>query len=262
MVELIAHRAGNSKAGVESFRSIADRIEVDVHLDGGRLEVRHAKRVWFTTRLWERWYLLPPGTQVPLFTDVLGWSGPGVELWVDCKGVTSRLPEEIARAVADRGPVTLSCKSWWALRRLAGRPDVRTIRSAGNRFELFLLRFLWSRAAFDGVVVHRRLLTASLVTKLRQRHGLVFSWSIGDESVARRLVGWGVDGLIIDELDVLVALTEPGVEFDQAGGDNDRDGETDEGEDGAEDAVDDVVVGGNHNGYSHEKRAEDGEDTE
>ena len=259
MVELIAHRAGNSIAGIEPFRSIAVGIEVDVHLDRGRLVVRHAKRVWFTSRLWDRWYLLPPDTRVPLFADMLEWAGSGTELWVDCKGATSRLPEELARVVVDRGLVTLSSKSWWILRRLSGRSDVRTIRSVGNRFELLLLRFLPSRVAFDGVVVHRRLLTASLVTELRHRWGLVFSWSIGDERVARRLVSWGVDGLIIDKLEILVALTEPGVELDQAGSDNDGDSETEESKAGAEDAIDDVVVCGDDNGYSHEEGTDHGE---
>ncbi len=224
MVELIGHRAGNTRAGVESIRSIADTAELDVHIHRGQLVVRHAKRLWFTSRLWERWYMLPPGTQVPVLDDALGWIGTGTGLWIDCKGISGRLPEEAVRAAADHLPLTLSTKSWWTLRRVVGRSGVRTIRSAGNRFELFLLRFLPSRLAMDGVVVHSRLLSPRLVASLHRRHGQVFSWSIEDESVARRLITWGLDGLIIDERVVLAALAEPPVSLDDPGSDEVRDG--------------------------------------
>ncbi len=224
MVELIGHRAGNTREGVESIRSIADTVEIDVHLDQGQLVVRHAKRVWFTSRLWERWSLVSPDTPVPVLGDVLGWIGTEMDPWIDCKGISNRLPEEVVRVAADHLPLTLSTKSWWTLRRVARRPKVRTIRSAGNRFELLLVRYLPSRVAIDGVVIHSRLLSPRLVADLRRRHGQVFTWSIEDVSVARQLISWGLDGLIIDDALVMEALTEPPVGLDDTGSDDVRDG--------------------------------------
>lgn len=220
MVELIAHRAGNGPAETASVRAVADCIEIDVHHHRGRLVVRHAKRVWLTSRLWERWYLLPRDVRVPLLADALAWIGPDLGLWVDLKGaVARRLPAEVCRAVGPRPSLTLSTKAWWLFGRSAGPLPARLLRSAGNRFELVLLRHLPSRVALDGVVLHRRLLTADLVDELKGRHGLVFAWSVTDEGAARQLIGWGVDGLIIDDPSLMQALAQPQVEFDQPRGD-------------------------------------------
>lgn len=259
MIELFAHRAGNSVAGIDVTRSLPIGVELDAHLHGGRVVVRHAKRVWFTSRLWERWYLLPAGTEVPDLDEVLGWFDGDVHLWIDCKGIARRLGETVLSATGPDRPITLSSKSWWILGRVAGRPGVRTIRSAGNRFELLLLRFLPSGVDLDGVVVHRRLLTARLVAELRRKHGLVFSWSIGTEAVARELVGWGVDGLIVDDPALLAALSDAGVELDEAGGDPVRESESAEGDGRADEAVDDVVVAGDDDGDGHQERGDHGE---
>lgn len=206
MVELIAHRAGNDGAVDESIRPLADTVEIDVHLHRGELVVRHAKRVWFTSRLWERWHLLPADTEVPRFDETLAALGPDIGLWVDGKGPTPRLPPAVLAALGDRRPVTISTKSWWALRSVAGRDGVRVIRSAGNKLELFLLQRLPSRVPLDGVVIHSRLLDPDLVTQLRDRFGSVSSWSIPDVETGNRLAGWGVDGLIVDEPSVMAGL--------------------------------------------------------
>ncbi len=107
---------------------------------------------------------------------------------------------------AGRTPVSLSTKSWWAPRRIAGRADVRIYRSAGNRFERWLLEHLPSRVRLDGVVLHSRLLDEDTVARLRRRFGSVVSWAIPDVATGRRLVAWGVSGLIVDDPEVLVGL--------------------------------------------------------
>lgn len=229
MVELIAHRAGNSDDGVRSVEDLGVVVEADVHLAEGQLVVRHAKRLWPTRRLWDRWYLLPANTIVPRFDELLAWTSPDGPLWVDCKGVNPRLADSVVEATAERRPITLSTKAWWILRDLANRPGVRAIRSAGNRFELLLMRFLPSRVELDGVVVHSRLLTSGLVDDLRRRHGPVFTWAVDDVASAQRLVALGVTGLIIDDPSVLEALSDPGIELDDSRGDEMGQGEAEEG---------------------------------
>jgi glycerophosphoryl diester phosphodiesterase len=207
VVEVIAHRAGNSPEGSARAQASADVLEIDVHLHRGRLVVRHAKRIVGTRRLWERWYLLPARTTVPTLEDALGWIGPGSPLWVDCKGPGALgLPSRVLAAAGPERQVTLSGKAWWVLARGRGRPRVRIVRSAGNRFEALLLRRLPSRVDLDGVALHERLLDADQVARLSGRFGPVFTWGVHDEQRARQLVEWGVDGLILDDPDLMEAV--------------------------------------------------------
>lgn len=210
-VELIAHRAGNHSAGVEPVRALADTIELDVRLERGRMVVRHPRRIWFTTRLWEPWRLLPRDATALRYDDAIGPVGGGLGLWIDCKGFSRQLPDRAVRAARAGDPsgsrrLTVSSKAWWALASVAHDEDIRVIRSVSNRWELFLLRRLPSRIDIDGVVARSDLLDGRLVRELKQRYDLVFSWSIPDVAIGSQLTAWGVDGLIIDDPEVLGRL--------------------------------------------------------
>lgn len=222
--ELIVHRGANSAEVLAGVPAVAHRVEIDVHRRrGGRLEVRHAKRLWATRRLWEKWYLLPPDAPVPELGDLLPLVAqrPGLALWVDCKGVVPRMAPDVVAVAEAAGiaDVTLSSKSWWVLGRAAAVPGPRPrlVRSVGNRAELALLRWLPSAVPLDGVVVHRRLLTAGLVADLRRRFGRVYTWSVPDRPTADRLAAWGVDGLIIDDTTLVAALAVTEIDGGGAG---------------------------------------------
>jgi len=205
-VEFIAHRAGNDPDLLRRAESVADIVEIDVHLGAGtRVEVRHAKRLWPTRRLWERWFLLPANTVVPTLEEIVDSADPTTRMWLDLKGCTGRLSRRTLAAVGDRRPLTVSTKPWWLLRTFAGMDEVRTIRSAGNRLELALLFWLPSRARTDGAVVHHRLLTDSVIERLTRR-GLLFTWAVDDVASIERLARHGVDGVILDDL----TLVAPG----------------------------------------------------
>ena len=204
--ELIAHRAGNRAGGPDEVRASADTIELDVRLERGRMVVRHAKRLPLSGRLWEKWYLLPPDTPVLSFDEAAAAVDGDLGLWIDCKGVSPRLPPLAVAAAGARQRLTVSSKAWWALGRMADREDVRVIRSVSNKAELSALRFLPSRVEVDGVVAHSRLLEKGLVSTLRERYRTLFSWSIPDVATGRRLAAWGVDGLIVDDPEVLDEL--------------------------------------------------------
>jgi hypothetical protein len=169
--------------------------------------------------LWERWYLLPRDTTVPTLADALSWVEPGAGLWVDLKGAVARgLPEQVCEAIGPGRALTLSTKAWWFFGSRSGELPARRLRSAGNRFELLLVRRLRSRVPVDGVVLRQQLLTEPLVRELKRSHGLVVAWAVSDERTARRLVRWGVDGLILDDPTLMQALTEPPVQADQVRG--------------------------------------------
>ncbi|NNC80688.1 MAG: hypothetical protein HKN94_11115 [Acidimicrobiales bacterium] len=202
-MEFISHRAGNSIGRLREAESIADVIEVDVHLGvGTRVEVRHAKLLWPTRRLWDRWYLLPRGEDGLAFGDILDAAAPSTVFWLDLKGFTSRLSRRARVAIGDREPLVVSTKPWWILKAFADRPNTRVIRSAGNRTELLLLMRMPSRAKLHGVVVHHRLLTDATIERLK-RFGQIYTWSVHDVESIVRLHERGVSGVILDDLSLI-----------------------------------------------------------
>ncbi len=212
-VELIAHRAGNVIDGARAVRSLADTIELDVRRDRGRLVVRHARRIWLTSRLWEReggWHVLPTDTPVPTLAEAvasIAEIAPDIGLWIDGKGLGRRLPRRALDEANWRGPVTVSSKAWWMLSGLTGT-DARVVRSVSNRLELFLLRWVPSRLRLHGIVIRSDLLSPRHVADLQLRYRYVYSWSIPDVATGTRLLSWGVKGLIVDDSEVLEGLQE------------------------------------------------------
>ena len=199
-LEFVAHRAGNSPEKLRAAEGHADIIEVDVHRGHhGHTEVRHAKVLWPTRRLWERWYVLPADHSVSTFDEIIAAAGPTTALWLDLKGVRSNIaPQVIAMARTGR-PIVVSTKSWWLLAPYAGVPGVRTFRSAGNRLELALLRWLPSRVKTTGAVVNRKLLTDEMISLLKA-NGELFTWNVNDQATVKRLAERGLDGLIVDDI--------------------------------------------------------------
>ena len=210
-MELIAHRAGNDPADLRRVQGSVDAVEVDLHWRQRRLEVRHAKVLWPSRRLWERWYLLPRRHEVPQFADVLDAADPGTHLLLDLKGLSPRVGREALRVLGDRRPVTVSSKAWWVLAALRGT-GVRTVRSAGNRLELFLLRRAPIGRGVDGMGVHQRQLTETVVRALRRRVDVLFAWGVEDDETAHRLARWGVTGLIVDDEELLARLGDQDVQ--------------------------------------------------
>lgn len=206
MVELIAHRAGNRPGGPDEVRGLADTVELDVRLERGALVVRHPRRIWFTDRLWEKWYLLAKGASGLGYAEAVRAVDGDLHLWIDCKGISPRLPPRALAGAGSRDRVTVSSKAWWVLGSVADHDGVRVIRSVSNKAELAALRFLPSRVEIDGVVAHATLLEKGLVADLKQRYGTLFSWSIPDAATGQRLAAWGVDGLIVDDPEVMQQL--------------------------------------------------------
>lgn len=205
-VELIAHRAGNETRLIGPATVVADAVELDVHLFRGRLEVRHAKVIWPFRRYWEQWHwVADPGWHE--LREINATAPAGVHLWVDLKGFSPGLTRRVLAEVGNRRPLTVSCRSWWALRpaeRLAG---VRTLRSVGSARQ----RWLVERVAVggcDGVVMHERLSSVDHVRALKRRYSTVMVWGIDDLERASAVIAHGVEGIIADDLAVLAEISE------------------------------------------------------
>lgn len=222
-MEFIAHRAGNDLSSLQAAIGLADRVEFDVHLGpGGRVEARHAKLLWPTSRLWDRWYVLPPSTAVPALATLLGSIDDQHPVWLDLKGCTRRLSRHVlAELGSSERDVIVSTKPWWLLPTFTGRSNTRVIRSAGNRTELALLLMLPSMVSLDGVVVAHRLLTDKVVRRLLRRFETLYTWGLDDIGAVERLGRLGATGVILDDLSLIAAsrlLAEQGNGFGDLGG--------------------------------------------
>lgn len=208
-VELIAHRAGNLAELVEPAVAVADAIEIDVHLFRNRLEVRHAKILfWPFGRLWEKWELLARDAPRPGLATIIDHVPDDVHVWFDLKGFTRRLPRAIHRVVGDREDVTYSSRAWWILGWVRRRTSARTMRSVGNRWQRRLVTWTHFEGDEHGIVIHERLLHEGWLARLHALTPTVIAWAVDDLDRARELIDAGVAGLILDDLELVRALRE------------------------------------------------------
>lgn len=204
---LVAHRAGNDLERLRAAEALGlPLIEADVHLFAGRLEVRHRKTVGPIPILWDRWELAPPWAPRLMLDELLAAAAGGDELMLDLKGHDRRLPGRVLEAV-ERSPlsgrITVCSQDWRLLEPLAAHPAIRVVHSVGNARQLARLRR--NPGPLAGISIHERLLDAAVVEDLRRRAGLVLSWPVESVAQARRLIGWGVDGLISRSFEQLAA---------------------------------------------------------
>jgi len=172
------------------------------------VEVRHLKTLGPLPVLWDRWYLADPRAPRLLLGDLLAAAAPETELMLDLKGRSRRLPEAVADALArrpePRARVTVCARHAPLLDPLRGMEGVRLVRSVGSARQLARLE----RTAFDrseGISIHRDLLDADVVARLRRRTDLLMTWPVATAGEAQRLGVWGVHGLITERYDELGA---------------------------------------------------------
>ncbi len=205
-MEWIAHRAGNAADRAVAAAPVADAIEVDVHLFHRRLEVRHARALWPFARQFEPWYLLPRTAPRPPLDAIVAAVPDETPIWYDLKGFTPRLARQVLATNGSRRPITLSCRSWWVLRPVRSTDGVRTMKSVNNRLARWLVTRTRLGATDSGVVINQRLLEPGVLERLRTRACVVVSWGVDDATRARELIDAGIDGLIIDDLDLIATV--------------------------------------------------------
>jgi glycerophosphoryl diester phosphodiesterase len=197
---VIAHRAGNSVAGIRRAEGVADIAEADVHLFRGRLEVRHGKTLGPFARQWERWHLLDRDAPRPPLAEIIAAADGRIPLMLDLKGPDPRIGRLVlaaARGVLPAPGLIVSARVWRTADRLRGTPGVRTLHSVGSRHGL---RALLRRphGSVEGVAIRRDLLTPGVAAELRSRVPRLWTWPVDDPADARLIAGWGVNGFISD----------------------------------------------------------------
>lgn len=211
-MELITHRAGNEPHLIAPAYAVADTIELDLHLFRGSLEVRHAKALWPFAVYWERWELVPE-TDWPSLSEILDAAPDDAHLWFDLKGMTGRLAKRLLAETGQRRPMTASCRSWWALRRLRRTDGIRTFFSVGNLLQLWLVQRVRFPDESSGIVMHERFASAETLERLRRRTANIVVWAVEDIDRAIQLHELGVSGIIADDLDLLAEVrrrSDPG----------------------------------------------------
>lgn len=206
-MELIAHRAGNRRVTLDAAAPVADAVELDVHRFRGRLEVRHAKVLWPTSVLWERWTLVADPDR-PTLSEIVERLPSDVHLWLDLKGFDRRLTRDVLATTERFDRVTISSRSWWILAPGHRRDGARVMRSIGNRAQRWLAEQAARRvrpSATRGSVVHERLIRPATLARLRRR-GPVVVWGATTAERVSELERLGVDGVILDDLDLMPRL--------------------------------------------------------
>lgn len=209
---IVAHRAANDLTRIPEASRHADVVEADVHLFGGRLEIRHAKTLGPFPILWERWHLVERARPPLILEHLLEAMPLGPDLMLDLKGPDPRLAPAVARAIrgyAARRRVLVSSRVWRSVERLRGQEGISTLHSVGSERQLRSLVSRHGPDSLEGVSVHRRLLDRSVVHALRERAGQVWSWPVNDAQSARVLGEWGVTGLISDAPELLRPAIAP-----------------------------------------------------
>ena len=199
MVEVVAHRAGNTPDDATRALGEVDMIELDVHVLHGRVEVRHAKVLRPTSRLWEKWYLLPKGAAGVPIEEVLAVLPDELPLMIDLKCFTTWAARRIERSLPAATPVVASTRNWWVLRAFRHRTNVRMLRSCGTKWQLWWALNVTRFGPQQGMCVHEHRLTPNVLARIRQRTPLLFSWGATSTERCDQLEAAGITGVILDD---------------------------------------------------------------
>jgi glycerophosphoryl diester phosphodiesterase len=198
-----AHRHGNDLELLSAAeKSGVDFVEVDIHLFRNELDARHEKTVGPLPIVWDRrrWPSWNPPRQ--RFGEVLASAHPETTFYVDLKGWHRRLSRRVIAALDARPGYVVSARAWWLLHPFRALDHVRVLHSIGAAWQLRWFRLRRRGAVLDGVSIRSDLLTAEIVAELKSRAEVVFAWRVASFAHACQLEQWGVDGVIVDSLDL------------------------------------------------------------
>jgi glycerophosphoryl diester phosphodiesterase len=210
---VVSHRGGNDISSLGAAERLGVRIvEADLHLFRGRIEVRHLKTVGPIPLLWDRWRLESPFRPRLRLEELLERVGPSITLMLDLKGRDPRLSHRVLELLgAAPRPAIVCSRTWHLLEPFRGEPEVRVLHSVGSRRQLRRLLRRFPARSLQGVSIHAGLLDAAVVTAVRERAEIVFSWPVSTLARARLLAAWGVSGMISDRPQLARELAAAGM---------------------------------------------------
>ena len=226
---VFAHRGGaalapeNTLAAFDNGLAIgADGVELDVRLSGdGRVVVHHDRTLDRTTTLTG-----PIGRRsadelneaaVPLLSDVLA-RHRDARVIIELKENRPEMGRAVVEVVRAAGAVERVCVGSFGRRALhavrALEPAIATSAAREEvRWALYRSWCRWpvARPAYDGYQVpevagRTRVVSPRFVDDAHAAGLAVQVWTVDTEADARRLLEWGVDGLITDRPDLIVPI--------------------------------------------------------
>lgn len=208
----IAHRAGNNlHATEEALRAGVDAIECDFWHARGRLALRHERKFPGIPILVDKWFVRWQWGELSL-RELLLAINRRAELFLDIKSSTPRAADAVLELYHDHAammPRTLVCsKQWKLLDRLGSAgTDLQTFYSVGRNGSIeSLLRRSEREHPPAGTSIRHSHLNEAVVRRLHDAGLRVFAWTVNNEDRARQLVDWGVDGIISDDLELLLKM--------------------------------------------------------
>jgi glycerophosphoryl diester phosphodiesterase len=222
---VFAHRGG-SKIGPENTIAAFDRglaagadgLELDVRLSrDGIVVVHHDARLDRTTRangpLTDRTAAQLRELDVPALRDVLS-RYPGIGIIIELKERSTALARAVVEEVRRAGAAHRVCLGSFSITALhAARLAAADIATSGARFEVRMALYRsWcglppGRVRYQAFQVPETSGATRVVTprfvQLAHKSGIaVHVWTVDEPQDIRRLLDWGVDGIISDRPDV------------------------------------------------------------
>lgn len=208
----IAHGAGNNIPYLETaLASGVDAIECDLWHAHGRLVLRHERKLPALPVVYDKWYMRFRFGELKL-REVLERIRFQADVFLDIKSATPRSAESLLALYREnRGlmPRTLvSSKRWKVLDRLARIKSAhRLYYSVGERHGVgSLLRRAEKEPKPDGTSIRHNLLDRAVVGDLHASGLEVYAWTVNNVNRAEELLEMGVDGLISDDVRMLMTL--------------------------------------------------------
>jgi glycerophosphoryl diester phosphodiesterase len=222
---VFAHRGGSKLAPENTLAAFdrglaagADGLELDVHLSrDGVVVVHHDRRLDRTTRttgpLAERTASELATFDVPALRDVLT-RYPAARIIIELKTPGADLARAVIDEVTRAGAVDRVCLGSFSSRALRAAREINpAIATSGGRMEVRLALYRsWinlspGRVPYQAFQVpeisgNTRVVSPRFV-RLAHKAGLVVQvWTVDDPDDMRRLLDWGVDGIISDRPDI------------------------------------------------------------
>ena len=212
----IAHRGGNNRPLLHrALAAGVDWIETDIWLHYGRLVARHDRSLWRLPIMYSRRSVsLMLAPEIVLDSLLEATRDTPTRLLLDLKSRNRILPEALVSVLHRRNAfdrAALCGKDWPLLDRardLDPRTQVFFTLETTKHLESYRARRRDGTAP-PSVSCFHRLLTPTTVEALKKADSTIFAWTVDSEPRARQLLGWGVDGITSNRLDMLDRLVGP-----------------------------------------------------
>ena len=228
----IAHGFGNSRRRLaRALSGPVDLIETDVRFQGGKMVVRHERKLGplpvlieertslqigsehgWRLPLW-RWFIALQRNPLVL-QEVLAEAKDKRGLLLDLKGECGDREEALAQALAEmlermgmEEQVTFCGQNWTLLGHLrAAAPHLKVHYSIDSADQLRAFQAMLERDPIRRICLNHSLAEEPLIERLKGLGMTIYTWAVDDLRRARELLGLGVDGIISNSLEMLGLL--------------------------------------------------------